>query len=98
MLIQWCLKGVPFVAGHFDDAQVASILSGDGITSAWLRNAGAAPIPDIPRLSQDELSAVALNDHVHAYGSVSASTPYIDRKSTRLNSSHRMPSRMPSSA
>ncbi len=76
MVIQWCLKGVPFHPSDFNDHTVQTILSGEGIRSAWLRNVNQA-ITDLPVLSHANLSAQALDDHVHDYWRVSAVTPYI---------------------
>ena len=45
------------------------------------------------------LAVYILNgQHILTYGEKMLDIPDTDRKSTRLNSSHRMPSRMPSSA
>ncbi len=76
MIIQWCLKGVPFDQSHFNDGVVQAILGGEGITSAWLRNA-TSPLTNLPAGSQGVLSDTALDDHVHNWGAVWHSTPYI---------------------
>ena len=46
-------------------------------------------------MMRDDRYAVAVAD---AFSRITASAPLPDRKSTRLNSSHEIPSRMPSSA
>ena len=46
----------------------------------------------------DEMTAVAFQIIMHAGDARIASEEALDRKSTRLNSSHEIPSRMPSSA
>lgn len=77
MLIQWCLKGVPFDQNTLNANWVKSVLSGDAITSAWLRGAASVSAPNFPSNAETQLSANALDDHVHAYATVANSTPYI---------------------
>lgn len=74
MLIQWCLKGMAQQVPQFGDAEALAVLTGEGLTSAWLRQ---LPAPPLASGSHAALSKAALDAHVNGFSSVMASTPYI---------------------
>jgi hypothetical protein len=76
MLIQWCLKGIPEVAGVFTDSEALSALSDAGLTSSWVRAVGQ-PMKYLPAGSHAVLSEAALDAHVNGFGGVAGSTPYL---------------------
>lgn len=76
MIIQWCLKGIPHQLGKFEDTHAQGILDGDAITSAWLRNVSTSA-SQLPWGSQQVLSEMALDQHVHDHVTFGATTPYV---------------------
>ena len=85
-----------------DEAEtVLTLVSGRLLDTATLSKAGTEAIREwrrqyVPGSDELDAFALALNDAIGAH--IDERTTRIDRKSTRLNSSHIQKSRMPSSA
>jgi hypothetical protein len=76
MLVQWCLKGVPWSTG-FGDAEALRVLSHEGLTSNWVRANGGRSFMTGLVDGHAALSDAALAQHVNAYATVAATTPYV---------------------
>jgi hypothetical protein len=76
VLINWCVKGIA-EGTHFDDVMAERVLSETGLLSNWVVANGSNPLAITQGAAQNALSALALDDHVHDYGTVGPTTPYI---------------------
>lgn len=77
MLVQWCLKGVPFKKDVFEDDEARNVLTTIGLTSQWVRANAHRSLDVAWPDAHAALSDAALAKHVNAYGTVAKDSPYL---------------------